>query len=562
MPLEQGSGEEVFSHNVAELVKFGHPQKQAVAIAYKTKEGKDAALGTIKAAGILYIENNSVLLLKRPDGSWGFPGGKIEMGETPLDAALRESSEEVGFKPDRDMLWQIDFSNNGRVQFTTFCCRCGFEPILNTDEHSEYQWFAFGDLPDIVHPNALKTIERYTKSHLGFGLDSARTADFNGWIEIKDNPISKVGVFEYLGRNVDASFKPDERVRVLRPPEELNRQETIDSFKLIPWIDEHVMLGPSESGLTSPETKGIEGVIGENVYFDEANGRLCANIKVFSDNMDDLIAGGKRELSAGYRCRYEISSGVWNGQQYDAIQRDIKGNHLALVKAGRMGPDVAVLDHHMNFTFDARELTMAETEKEKEDKKAMDEVKSTLKEMGDSLKAMDKRIGAMDAKMGKDTGGDPDVDPAIAADKKAKDEAEEKKKDDEKKGEDKKAMDAAIKSAMDAAIAPLVESLNALKSNATKTVLSEVKRRNELANQLATFGIAVDSADMSLPELQATAVEKIGIKCEKGQEQIALDGYFFNRQAPADEVGFALDSRHTSGEQANAVKDFYSKPAA
>src|SRR5690349_3171627 len=137
-------------------------------------------------------------------------------------------------------------------------------------------------------------------------MDSSREVDHNGWIEIKDNPISKAGIFEYLGKNIDPSLEPDKKYRVLRSPEEL--EKAADSFKLMPWIDEHVMLGSSDSGMVAPEVKGIEGVIGENVYFDTASGKLKANIKVFSNNLDNLIAAGKRELSAGYRCKYEISS--------------------------------------------------------------------------------------------------------------------------------------------------------------------------------------------------------------------------------------------------------------
>lgn len=552
MPLEHGKSEEAFSHNVAELVTAGHPQKQAVAIAYKEKEGKDSAMGTIKAAGIMYIEDNSVLLLKRMDGSWGFPGGKIERGEKTIDAALRESAEEVGFKPDYDQLWQIDFSNNGRVHFTTYCCRCGFEPILNTSEHTEFKWFAFGDLPDVMHPNAKKTIEKYMKSHLGYGFDSARKSDFNGWIEIKRNPISKVGVFPYMGRSIDASLDPDKIYMVLRPEEELANPDTIESFKLIPWIDEHVMLGPPDSGMVAPELKGIEGVIGEDVFFE--NGKLFANLKVFSDNLDGLIGSGKRELSAGYRCRYEISTGNWNGQHYDAIQRDIRGNHLALVNEGRMGPDVAVLDH-LKITFDARDIPMAD-KKEDEKEKGMDALVEKLEGMDKRLAAMDARLTAMDKSAKDDDKDDKDKD----GDRTGADEDEEKKKDEEKEAKDMKAMDAAVKAAIDGAVKPLVDQITAL--TAAKSAMDEGQGKTLLATQLGQFGIAVDGADaLSLADLQAKAIEKIGLKVQKGHEQVALDGYFHNRQAPGNEIGYAIDASGSAGN-GKAVDEFFSKSAA
>lgn len=516
--------------------------------------------GTIKAAGIMYIEDNCVLLLKRPDGSWAFPGGKIEEGEKPLDAARRESTEEVGFAPPHDIMWEIDFSNNGQVHFTTYCARIGFEVILNTDEHSEYRWVALTDLPADIHQGCRKTIEKYSRTY-GVAMDSSRQADVNGWIEIKDNPISKAGVFEYYGRQIDATLDADRKYKVLRSEKELSRPETINSFKLVPWIDEHVMLGPSDSGMVAPEVKGIEGVTGETVYFDTASGKLKSNIKVFSNNLDELIAGGKRELSLGYRCKYKISAGNWNGQQYDVEQYDIRGNHLALVKEGRMGPDVAVLDH-MKFTFDARDAMTEEERKAKEaaDKKALDAsiksaVDSAMNEVKDSIKALDARV--------KDALEDEDSDPNVSADKAAKDKAAKDKaaKDEdeekEKKAEDKKAMDASIKTALDSALAPITEALTALKTSSTAGQEAGMKRT--LQGQLANFGIAVDSADtLSLSELQSKAVEKLGIpRVPKGSEAVALDGFFANRptDTSGNEVGFALDS--AIGTDGKSVEAFF-----
>lgn len=498
------------------------------------------------AAGIMYkTDTGKVLYMMRAPGKtmggkWSFPAGHIEPGETPEQAAYREFHEETGLDLGATSLMRIGTTDDGFVLFSATGPE--FHPTLN-EEHTGFLWSPLGDQLAPLHPGITAALENHA-------MDTARREDYNGWIEIKDNPISKVGVFAYLGRNVDKKFDPDEIVMVLRPDEELASPKTIESFRLIPWIDNHVMLGNPESGMTSPEEKGVEGVIGEDIYFDD--GILYANIKVFSSNLDDLIDHGKRELSAGYRCRYELSSGVWNGQRYDAIQRDIRGNHLALVHEGRMGPDVAVLDQ-LRFTFDARDIQMAEPDK-KDEKKEMDEIKSGLKAMADGLKAMDERLGAMDKRV-KDALEEED-DPAIAADKKAADEAEEEKKK-EKEAEDKKAMDAAIKVALDAAVAPLNQELQALRAVGTKA--QEEGRKAALLAQLTTHGVALDAADKPLAEVLTAATDKLGIKCEKGQEQAALDGFFTNRTAP-NEIGFALDAVQTGGTK-DAIRDFYSKAA-
>lgn len=49
------------------------------------------------SGGCLFDEEGKVLLQKRGDsGKWGFPGGAIELGETPEMAAIRELKEETG----------------------------------------------------------------------------------------------------------------------------------------------------------------------------------------------------------------------------------------------------------------------------------------------------------------------------------------------------------------------------------------------------------------------------------------------------------------------------------
>jgi len=63
-----------------------------------------------------------------------------------------------------------------------------------------------------------------------------------------------------------------------------------------------------------------------------------------ADLVAKVDAGERRELSAGYTCDVEATSGVWQGQAYDGIQRNRVYNHVALlpVGAGRAGRDVAL----------------------------------------------------------------------------------------------------------------------------------------------------------------------------------------------------------------------------
>jgi mutator protein MutT len=283
MPLESGGSQETISHNIEKLRDEGYPEKQAIAIAESEarRTGNDAA---ISAAGVMYVSGNSVLLLKRSakgdaEGVWAFPGGKIEDGETPQQAAVRESKEETGIEPG-NLTW-IDFADNGDVEFTTFLSRTEkTDPVLN-DEHTAFVWADLSSLPEPLHPGVERTLKAYTAIRAAVtpsaanaspapvttdAAETARKEDLNGYITVEKNPISRSGVFQYLGRSIGAP-EPDKIYNVYRPAEEFT-PETVESFKLLPIVNDHTMLGPQEQGFVPAEEKGVHGTTGEDVVFE------------------------------------------------------------------------------------------------------------------------------------------------------------------------------------------------------------------------------------------------------------------------------------------------------
>lgn len=381
-------------------------------------------------------------------------------------------------------------------------------------------------------------------------IESARVEDLNGWFEIKDNPISKVGVFEYYGKQISKELDPNKKYMVLRPASELADADCIDSFKLLPWIDDHAMLGDPAKGLTPAEKKGVLGVIGEDVYF--ADNTLYANIKLFSEKLAKLIENGKKELSCGYRCLYKIERGEYNGVQYDAIQYHIRGNHLALVNSGRMGKEVAVMDS-FTFTIDSKE--MIKMAKEPTISEAMDMIKaigdsvSKLTAAQDSRDAMDKKI-AEDAKIAADKKATDDdmtaEDKKAAMDKAAKD---KKAKDDDsdavKKGEDKKV-------AMDAADVETI--LEKRMAAFEKSFITKTAEKDGLVTTLSNFVGTFDSKDMTLDEVAAYGATKLKLNVAKGTERAALEGYFAARKSIRGT--FAQDSAEDVTAAMDASNDF------
>ena len=167
--------------------------------------------------------------------------------------------------------------------------------------------------------------------------------DHNNFWYIEKNPISKTGVFPYLGREIGyPGLEPNKIYYVLRSEQELMSPEAIKSFELLPITKGHRMLGPQEQGLTPAEKIPQQGVVGEKVFAE--GDTLYANIKVTSEQAKDDINKGLKELSLGYFCQWVKESGDYKGQHYDFVQKNIRGNHLAIVPLGRMGHDVRVMD--------------------------------------------------------------------------------------------------------------------------------------------------------------------------------------------------------------------------
>lgn len=142
--------------------------------------------------------------------------------------------------------------------------------------------------------------------------------------------LTRVGVFEYV--------QPDGSVRrELRPPEEVFRDDSLDTLKAVPLTLEH----PDEP-VTSKNVRDLAvGTIGTDIWPERAYVRGTVVV------MDEAAikaaeSGQKKELSCGYNCELEMTAGEWEGQRFDAIQRNIRYNHVALVEAGRAGPDVGL----------------------------------------------------------------------------------------------------------------------------------------------------------------------------------------------------------------------------
>ena len=147
----------------------------------------------------------------------------------------------------------------------------------------------------------------------------------------------RTGIQYYAGAEVGLMDRSV--VRVWRPEDEVRKPASLATFSHAP-----VTMGHPSDGVTTDNWADLaKGEVSTEATWDGNKIKLPLIVK------DALaiaaIEGGTRELSAGYTCELELADGFTpDGEAYDAIQRNIKINHLAIVPQGRAGAECRIGD--------------------------------------------------------------------------------------------------------------------------------------------------------------------------------------------------------------------------
>ena len=166
---------------------------------------------------------------------------------------------------------------------------------------------------------------------------SKRSKDENGFLIIKDNPIAKAGVFDYLLSEIESDIKEadDEIVKVCRTFDELKKVK--DNFANKPIKFTHLWVGD--------ENKQADGAIGSIITADDASEMLKADLIIYNPDLIKAIESGEIvELSPAYTGSVEKTNGRYNGEAYAYLQSIGCINHLAVVERGRSGSDLRIND--------------------------------------------------------------------------------------------------------------------------------------------------------------------------------------------------------------------------
>lgn len=170
-------------------------------------------------------------------------------------------------------------------------------------------------------------------SYYGDKISDNITKLDNGCLACLNVPIARTGTYQYLRSEVGLDGQGI--VEVYREPEEVFSPTAIASFEGKAFTDTHPscdVTADNWSIYAKGTLTNVRRGSGKDSNF------LLADIVVNDPVViDEIRTKVKREVSAGYECEYVEE----NGKIY---QRNIRGNHVALVQSGRAGNSVRIND--------------------------------------------------------------------------------------------------------------------------------------------------------------------------------------------------------------------------
>ncbi len=129
------------------------------------------------ATSIIAVRDEKVLLQQRADnGLWGYPGGYLELGETPEESAKREFLEETGLIAHEIQLYGVfagekrhfTYPNGHEVYVTDVVYTChdfSESGYSHDDEVLEVKWFPLNALPDNLTPSLKDILEKFAAEY-------------------------------------------------------------------------------------------------------------------------------------------------------------------------------------------------------------------------------------------------------------------------------------------------------------------------------------------------------------------------------------------------------------
>jgi hypothetical protein len=329
------------------------------------------------------------------------------------------------------------------------------------------------------------------------------------------------GVFPYV--------KPNGLQLEAKLPADILSNETIQSAKGVPITDGHPKNNDGKFVEVTPENyqEFSKGNLSEpHIEFDEAGRPVGVGLVTIYDIplIQEVLSKKKVEVSVGFTDTLMPETGTYNGVEYDAVQKNIRINHLACVEHGRAGETKIHIDHKevdMEVKVDETKLTAKTIDGKKElvfdSKELFEEYVKAL----DEIKARGEKITADAEKIKADEG--------VIDDMKARLDSINPSTPDPKGVKEKDALTKEIE-----ALTGQLEAANA------KLAALEEKYKTEVE----AIPEAVDQAAAEKVDLMQSA-DALGVKCDglssKEIRMIVIGKYFpFKPEIKVDELDEAM----------------------
>ena len=168
---------------------------------------------------------------------------------------------------------------------------------------------------------------------------SQRRKDENGFMHVDASHITKEQVVKYYGREIpgwqELKLAPERLYNVYRPADEI--EKAASTFDGLPLLLQHHLESADE-----PQKEFRVGSISRPVW---NKPYLDCDLHITDGAAIDAIEHGDfKEISAAYLYDPVLERGTFDGDDYEIVMRNLRGNHVALVEKGRAGADVVVAD--------------------------------------------------------------------------------------------------------------------------------------------------------------------------------------------------------------------------
>lgn len=174
---------------------------------------------------------------------------------------------------------------------------------------------------------------------------TSREMTADGYLVAKNSTLARTGVQQYrayeLGLDAEG-MDPMRIIRLHRPADEVFNPQSMASFENKPITIDHPSVpvtADNWADLAKGEARDVS----------RSGEMMVATMIVKSKDAIDEIQSGKNQLSNGYTFDLDMTPGTTaQGQAYDGVQRNIRGNHIAIVDAARCGSACRIADSQPN----------------------------------------------------------------------------------------------------------------------------------------------------------------------------------------------------------------------